>query len=294
MIYAMACGDEKYIPSARFQLETAVANGKVDKTLLFNLNEMDKEFVKKNKAILEAGGTRRKMCYLWKPYFIQKALSGIADGDYLIYMDGGNFYYRNSVLDTIQFMEKHHLDVAGSRTGEYRESDWTKRDVFVALGLDREPYISQSQCRAGFLILKKTQRSTDLINEWLGYCQNYNLITDCPNIYGKENYEGFCEHRHDQSILSLLMGRDQIPYVEQFPLPYFVVYHHSFFLTIKEIQSAQRKKFRDGLWDSFKRHDLGMMLFIFQNRRKEWLWYQKYHQRKLHEKEWQQRQRAEG
>ena len=286
MVYAMACGSGEYIPSAKFQLETAVTNGKVDKTLFYNIDEMDAEFVEKNKAILQAGGTRRRMCYLWKPYFIQKALSGIAEGDYLIYMDGGNFYYRNSVWDTVQFMEKHKLDMAGSRTGEYRERDWTKRDVFVALDLDREPYISQSQCRAGFLIIKKNQRTEELINEWLAYSQNYNLITDCPNVYGKDNYEGFAEHRHDQSILSLLMGRNEIPYVEQFPLPYFVVYHHSLLLSVEEIQKAQRKRCRDGIWKSLKKHDFGMILFIFRNRRKEWLWYQKYRQKKLHRKEW--------
>lgn len=286
MIYAMACGDGRYIAPAKFQLETAITNGKVDRTFFFDINEMDPEFAEKNKEILQAGGTRRKMCYLWKPYFIQKALSSINDGDWLIYMDGGNFYYRNSVRDTIYFMEKHNLDMAGSRTGEYKESDWTKRDVFVALDLDREPYISQKQCRAGFLILKKNQKTVRLIDEWLQYCQNYNLITDCPNIYGKDNYEGFCEHRHDQSILSLLMWRDHIPYVEQFPLPYFVVYHHSFLLSIKEIQRAQRKKCMDGIWDSLKKHDLGMILYILRNRRKEWLWYQKYIQKKLHSKEW--------
>lgn len=286
MIYAMACGDERYIESAKFQLKTAITNGKVDQTIFFDINEMDEKFVEKNKAILQAGGTRRKMCYLWKPYFIRKALSDIHDGDYLIYMDGGNFYYRNSVRDTVYFMEKHNLDMAGSRTGEYKEKDWTKRDVFVALDLDREPYISQSQCRGGFLIMKKTYKTVKFIEEWFGYCQNYHLITDAPNVYGKDNYEGFCEHRHDQSILSLLMARDHIPYVEQFPLPYFVVYHHSFLLSIKEIQKAQRKRCRDGIWDSIKKHDLGMILFIFRNRRKEWLWYQKYKQKKLHSKEW--------
>lgn len=286
MIYAMACGDGKYIDSAKFQLETAITNGKVDQTFFFELNEMDQEFVEKNKEILQAGGIRRKMCYLWKPYFIRKALLDIHEGDYLIYMDGGNFYYRNSVWDTVHFMEKHNLQIVGSRTGEYKEKDWTKRDVFVALDLDREPYISQSQCRAGFLIMKKTERTVEFIDEWLEYCQDYNLITDAPNVCGKDNYEGFCEHRHDQSILSLLMGRDHIPYVEQFPLPYFVVYHHSYLLSIKEIQKAQRKRCRDEIWSSVKKHDPGMIMFIFRNRRKEWLWYQKYIQKKLYGKDW--------
>ena len=30
------------------------------------------------------------------------------------------------------------------------------------------------------------------------------IITDEPNEYGKDNYESFCENRHDQSVLSVL------------------------------------------------------------------------------------------
>lgn len=282
MIYAMACGDDKYMPSVKFQLETAVKKGKVDRTLSFHLDEMDEEFVNKNRAILETGGTRRKGCYLWKPYFIVKAMGMIEYGDWLIYMDGGNFYYRNSVRKTIKWMENHQIDIAGSRTGHYQEKDWTKRDVFIALDLDREPYISYAQCRAGFLILRKTDEVLAFINEWLTHCQNYQLITDSPNVYGKENYEGFCEHRHDQSILSLLMWRDRIPYVEQFPLPYFVAYHHSFMLSVKEIRKAQRHKFASDIWNGIKKHDIGWILYVVKEQRKEWYWYQKFHRKKIY------------
>lgn len=89
MVYAMACADDNYMPSAKFQLGTALSKGKVDKTLCFNIADMDNEFQNKNKMILEAGGERRKGCYLWKPYFVNRALNNLKDDDFLIYMDGG-------------------------------------------------------------------------------------------------------------------------------------------------------------------------------------------------------------
>ncbi len=282
MIYAMACGDNQYYPSVRFQLETARKKGKVDKTLGFHLENIDEEFRKKNAEIFAAGVGRRKSCYLWKPYFIRKALDMIEYGDWLIYLDGGSFYYRNSVRNVIQWMEKQHIDMAGSKRGGYSEKDWTKRDVFIALGLDREPYISQTQCHAGLLILKKTAETIKFVEEWLSWCQKYQLITDSPNIYGRDNYEGFREHRHDQSILSLLMGRNGIPCIEQFPFPFFCVYHHSLLLSVKDIKKMQRKKFWCDIWSGIKRHDIGWILYVFREKREEWYWYQWFHQRRMY------------
>lgn len=85
MVYAMACADDAYMPSVKFQLDTALKNGKVDQILCYNIADMDDEFQNRNRKILEAGGERRKGCYLWKPYFVNKALNGIADGDFDIY-----------------------------------------------------------------------------------------------------------------------------------------------------------------------------------------------------------------
>jgi hypothetical protein len=42
------------------------------------------------------------------------------------------------------------------------------------------------------------------MHEFLNYAQDERLLTDMENQLGYPNYEGFHEHRHDQSILSLL------------------------------------------------------------------------------------------
>ena len=48
MVYAMACADDNYMPSVKFQLDTALKKGKVDRTLCYNIADMDVDFKKKN------------------------------------------------------------------------------------------------------------------------------------------------------------------------------------------------------------------------------------------------------
>lgn len=271
MIYAMTCADERYMPVAKFQLDTAIRKGKVDKTFFFRLNEMDKAFTARNERILNAGGERRKGCYLWKPYFIHKALSKIAYGDFLIYLDAAGSYYRSRVSEVTSFMERNNLDIVGSRNGRYTEKDWTKRDTFIMLGCDEEKYIFQKQCYAGFLTLRKTERSVKFIDTWLEHCQNYHMITDCPNISGLDNYEGFAEHRFDQSILSLLMTKENVLYIERLPIPLFCEYHHTMLMSVKEIRKSKRAV----IFENIRKHDIGMVWYLWKMDAQDSLWFQR-------------------
>lgn len=38
------------------------------------------------------------------------------------------------------------------------------------------------------------------MKEWLELAEDKRIITDDPNVLGKENYEGFRENRHDHII----------------------------------------------------------------------------------------------
>lgn len=244
MIYAMACADDKYMPSAQFQLDTAIKKGKVDKTICFNIADMDTDFRMKNQKILESGEGRRKGCYLWKPYFVHKALESIDEGDFLIYMDSAGGYYRRSVEPLIDIMKTNHIDMVGSRRYKYYEKHWTKRDTFVYMDCDNEKYLNQYQCWAGMFVLRKTDNTKRIVNEWLEYAQDYRLITDMPNTCGLDNYDGFVTHRHDQSILSLLQTKYNVAMIEKLPVADFYVYHHTMETSIKKIQEelSQRRK----------------------------------------------------
>ena len=84
------------------------------------------------------------------------------------------------------------------------ERQYTKRDAFILLGVDSPFYSETGQFNAAFQIYKKTRFTEAFLEEYLYYSQDRRIITDDPNKLGKENYNEFKDHRHDQSILSLL------------------------------------------------------------------------------------------
>ena len=54
------------------------------------------------------------------------------------------------------------------------------------------------------LVLRKSKTTMDFICEFLEYAKDEKIITDLENQCGHPNYPDFKEHRHDQSIFSLL------------------------------------------------------------------------------------------
>ncbi|MBD5470163.1 MAG: hypothetical protein HDR19_03355 [Lachnospiraceae bacterium] len=243
MIYAMAMATKDYMPSAVFQLETAKSKGKVDRVICYNIDkDIDDEFKEKNKALLASGQGRRKGYYVWKSYFVDRAVKSIAYGDYLIYMDAAGFYYKRSVHEIIRYMEKNNIEMIVSRRYKYLEKHWTKRDVFVYMDCDSEQYWNQYQCMSGFFVAKKTKKLEMIVNEWLKYSQDARIISDAPNTCGKDNYGGFVENRHDQSIFSLLMTKYDIMTLEEIKVPDFHRYHHTMETSIKNVKKELHKR----------------------------------------------------
>ena len=86
--------------------------------------------------------------------------------------------------------------------GSYSCSAYTKRDVFAAMGCDEDKYWNALQVEAGIIVCKKNESTIHVIREWLKWCLTDDLITDKPNQ--TPNFENFIDHRHDQSILSIM------------------------------------------------------------------------------------------
>ena len=89
----------------------------------------------------------------------------------------------------------------------YREKRYTKRDAFILLGADMPFYTDTNQYMGGIQIYKKSKYTEKFLEELLYYCQDKRIITDEPNTLGHKNYKEFIEHRHDQSILSILIKK---------------------------------------------------------------------------------------
>lgn len=169
-----------------------------DMAIPYGPNDLDKEFCEKNKGILKH--KRGAGYWIWKPYIILDRLRKLNSEDVLMYCDSGSHFIHDIEPLFNQFKEYGKpVMTFGNR---YVEKVWTKRDLFMLLDCDNPEFTDSKQRHAGFVITKKTDLSLKFFKEWLSLIQKPHLVTDTPSE--NPNYRGFREHRHDQSILSLL------------------------------------------------------------------------------------------
>ena len=200
--------DEKFKFSQRFNSETGLKVARFDCFFSYGIEDIGKDFYKKNQTILDF--KRGAGYWLWKPYFILKTLEEKADiGDFVFYCDSGSFFI-NEINFLINEMNKARVDVMCFEL-PHLEKDWTKRDCFILLDAEDKKYTHSHQILSSFHLIKKSDFSLRFYKEFLQYSQDPRLITDKPNTLGKPNLDGFRDHRHDQSIFSILSKKYDLP-----------------------------------------------------------------------------------
>lgn len=206
MIYLTNYGNGNFQKAQLLNTKTAYSIGHVDQVFSYSEKDLDSEFVRNHKEILSQ--KRGAGYWLWKPYIILDSLNKVPDGEYLIYSDSG-IYFTGSVNPLISAMEREETDIMAFSTGKHIEKNWTKRDIFIAMDCDSDFYSNGRQLWAGFIIFKVSDNSRKFVEEWLKLCCDKHLVTDEQSK--EENYLGYIETRHDQSIFSLLIKKWQIP-----------------------------------------------------------------------------------
>lgn len=172
----------------------------------YGKKDLDSEFREKHKSLLSL--KRGYGYWIWKPYLILKTLLQSNENDIIIYIDSTDVPSPIFFDSVITHFENN--DILLINTGHLHD-EYTKRDCFILMNCDDEKYHNQIQLEAGILAVRKTEFNIKLLREWLKYCSNIFVVTDLPNSKGFPNYKGFKEHRHDQSILTNLSIKYNIP-----------------------------------------------------------------------------------
>lgn len=172
---------------------------------------IEEHFLKANEEILSH--SMGNGYWLWKPYFILRALLSINDNDILFYIDSGNEIISDvtplfKLLDDCDVALFKNRDV-NPRGEIWINSTWTKADCFNLMGCCDDKFKKGYQVNAGYIFLRKTPLAVKLIQEFLSHSCNKYIITDSANVSG-HNEPDFIAHRHDQSILSLLAIKHDI------------------------------------------------------------------------------------
>lgn len=197
--------------------QTQLLNPYFQEIFSFNDNWIKETwFYKENKDIFDVAETGFGYCS-WKPLILLEAFNRLDYGSVVLYSDTADEIYNQDFFNWAKTKTKE-LGGRLFNLNYYIHKLWTKRDCFVGMGCDSEKFWEHRQLEAGTFALEKNDENINLLNEWLILNTNKHLITKIPNILGKENFDGFVDHRTDQSILTNLVIRNGYPteYMENF------------------------------------------------------------------------------
>ena len=172
----------------------------------------DNDFWNKHKEFIT--NNRRGYGYwIWKPYLIKKTIDKLNNGDILLYMDADScikineinylYKYLEEVQKTKIIYENHFKENINYYFSELR---WNKMDLIHKLNINVNDLNNNTQTFANTIMLYVCDETRNLINDWYNYACDYHNIDDSPSII--PNHSLFSEHRHDQSILSLLIKKN--------------------------------------------------------------------------------------
>jgi len=185
--------------------------GLFDSFTCFREQDIDNDFKDKYKEVwnMSKGGGY----WIWKPYIISKMLEQMNDNDILVYIDAGchinitpeskqrfNEYIHminNSQSGLLRFQLTHQeKNFTNSKTIHYFKNKFNINDNII------NTYLDSFQLLATVIILRKNDYTIHFFNKVLEILNDdMNLFTDkYTNTYNNTNEN----HRHDQSIMSLL------------------------------------------------------------------------------------------
>ncbi len=140
--------------------------------------------------------------FMWKPIIISDALN-LYDKN-ILYCDSNLIFKNFSGFEKIfnETMERDGIFLIKHKP--HINKDWTKRDTFIYMDTDEERYWNAHQVWSVCMGFSNNNLCLDLLTDYLIYCSNPNLVTELPNVLGKDNLPGFREHRWEQSVMSIL------------------------------------------------------------------------------------------
>lgn len=149
--------------------------GKFD--FIFCKNESDiSEFYKKHKNFMDSRPGFG--LWIWKPKIIYDLLLNLEDDDILVYTDAGTFINKNASQRFDYYVSKlikNKFICAFSTNDSYKAQYFVKNDAIMEYCPDFNENLT-NLFYAGLMIIRKSEISVKMINEWLNLCENYDFL----------------------------------------------------------------------------------------------------------------------
>ena len=182
--------------------------GLFDECILYTEDflKTNSEFWDKHQSFVEKY-TKGYGYYIWKPYVIKKTMEKMSDGDILLYLDAGCEIDSTQPQELNKLIEKVKTHkIVGAGTG-FSEFKFTKKDLFITLGMYNIECLNSVQHQGGTNFFLVCDRTRKLVDEWYETGCDYKNINDSGStttVADIQSHVGFHQHRHDQSIFSIL------------------------------------------------------------------------------------------
>lgn len=189
---------DDFYDSANYLRYTCFTNDKViDHFKLYQVKDI-LDFKNENQSIFNY--PKGFGCYSWQPYITLKHLESMEDGDVLIYCDAAAEIKKSlkPLIDKALKYKSAFFYVGGL----YCQKNWTKRDTFILMDCDTSEYHNLHQCMGGLQIYVKNKENIEFLKEFVKHATTNRIIGDLKSF--NPNLEGFREHRHNQSILTIM------------------------------------------------------------------------------------------
>jgi len=201
MTVFLTFGDARFEGALRRIEREAAASGFFDELRIRRPRDLGRAFWRKHGRFVSAN--RRGYGYwIWKPWLVLDALVACQPDEILVYADAGctiNGNGRKRFDDYRRLAEGTPSGVMGFQL-ELEERRYTKGDAFEALHawhLKNTPQVVTTA-----ILWRRCESSIEFARDWLTLAESYNLLSDVPSVV--RNDPAFVEHRHDQSLFSLL------------------------------------------------------------------------------------------
>ena len=143
--------------------------------------------------------------FLWKPFLVSARLSAINENDFLVYADAGCEILPGNMPELMDWLPTEPgVDVRAVPLEDVHPTvRWTHGCCLAHLDPSNR-YLNRPIIAATFMFLRNTSASRNLAAKWLEWSV-FDHYACLRNRRGDEERPEFQDHRHDQSIFSLLL-----------------------------------------------------------------------------------------
>ena len=216
-IFFCSFSDSRFTPNLKRIEKEAKTLETFDNIFIYNEKSLDREFVEQFKDKLRFK-VRGYGFWVWKPYLILKTIQKLEEGDVLLYADTGCKLNSSAKVKLNEYIDRVRISKSGILASQllpfHNEKIYTKADLLEFFEVTNKTEILDTpQIAATFMFIRKCDNSIRILKQWLSvFYENFKLIDDTPSIVS--NDLNFVEHRHDQSVFSILYKLNEIDLIE--------------------------------------------------------------------------------